>query len=161
MNGRIVAGGIVLSGLVAGAAMYWLQVYAYYAPVVFVPGQEIVLTPIGSDLPEAIIAEGVTGIDANSSPLRFRACFTTPLTLATLSETYRIYDRPEPLIAPGWFDCFDAERIGVALEKGEALAFLSQAGIAPGVDRVVAVFPDGRAYAWHQLTPVAAKDPLQ
>ena len=151
----------MLTGLVAGAAMYWLQVYAFYEPVLFQPGQEIVLTPIASDLPEAIIAEGITGIDASSSPLRFRACFSTPLTLATLTETYRLYESPTPLTAPGWFDCFDAEAIGTALENGVALAFLSQSGIAPGVDRVVAVFPDGSAYAWHQLTPVQAKDPLQ
>jgi hypothetical protein len=31
------------------------------------------------------------------------------------------------------------------------LAFLSQADISKGVDRVVAVFADGRAFAWHQL----------
>ena len=48
-----------------------------------------------------------------------------------------------------------AARIGEALEKGEAIAFLSQANIAPQIDRVVAVFPDGRAYAWHQLSPEA------
>jgi hypothetical protein len=68
-----------------------------------------------------------------------------------LSETYRLYDNPTPLNAPGWFDCFDAAAIGAALEKGEALAFLAEAEIRPGVDRVVAVFADGRAYAWHQL----------
>jgi hypothetical protein len=161
VNGKIVAGGIVLSGLVAGVAMYWLQVYAFYTPAVFQPGQEILLTPIASDQPEAIIAEGITGIDASSSPLRFRACFTTPLTLGMLTETYRLYEGPTPLTAPGWFDCFDAQAIGTALEKGEALAFLSQAGIAPGVDRVVAVFPDGSAYAWHQLTPEPAKGVLE
>ena len=44
-----------------------------------------------------------------------------------------------------------AAAIGAALETGEAVAFLSQANSHPGVDRVVAVFPDGRAYAWHQL----------
>lgn len=161
VDGRIVVAGLVASGIIGGAAMWWLQVYSYYSPAVFVPGQEITLMPIGAGLPEAIVAENLSGIDADSSPLRFRACFTTPLTLATLTETYQLYEGPTPLIAPYWFDCFDAERIGVALEKGEALAFLSQSGIAPGVDRVVAVFPDGSAFAWHQLTPVEAKDPLQ
>jgi hypothetical protein len=151
VNGKIVAGFIVLTGLVAGIAMYWLQVYAFYEPVVFKPGAEILLTPVEGETPEAIVVENVTGIDANSSPLRFRACFTTPLTLATLTETYRLYERPVPLTAPGWFDCFDANAIGEALERGEALAFLSQREISRGVDRVVAVFPDGRAYAWHQL----------
>ena len=151
MNGKLVAGGIVLTGLVAGIAMYWLQVYAFYEPVSFTPGTEITLVPIEGAVPEAIVVENIEGIDADSSPLRFRACFTTPLTQATLTETYQLYDRPTPLTAPGWFDCFDADAIGEALERGEALAFLSQANIARGVDRVVAVFPDGRAFAWHQL----------
>jgi hypothetical protein len=163
VNGRIAAGVIVVTGLVAGIAMYWLQVYAFYAPAAFVAGQEITLVPINGEVPEAIVVENIEGIDAQSSPLRFRACFTTPLTLATLTETYRLYEGAEPLIAPGWFDCFDAVAIGEALERGEALAFLSQANIhsvtdpvtgvvrPSGVDRVVAVFPDGRAFAWHQL----------
>jgi len=153
VNGKIVAGGIVVTSLIAGAAMYWLQVYAFYAPVTFTPGDEIRLTPIIGDAPEAIVVADLQGIDANSSPLRFRACFTTPLTLATLSETYRSYTAAAPTIAPGWFDCFDAGAITAALESGEALAFLSEALIAPQIDRVVAVFPDGRAYAWHQLHP--------
>ncbi len=153
MNGKIVGGVIVLIAAVAGIAMYWLQEYAYYEDASFSPGAEILLTPIESDQPEAILAEGVVGIDATSSPLRFRACFKTPLTQAMLSETYRAYADPVPLVAPTWFDCFNANAIGKALEKGEALAFLSQAGIEPRVDRVIAVFPDGRAYAWHQLAP--------
>lgn len=155
MNGRIAAGVIVITSLVAGAAMYYLQVYAYYTEASFTPGAEILLTPIESEIPEPILAEGITGIDAGSSPLRFRACFKTPMTQAMLSETYRAYDGAEPLLAPAWFDCFDAQEIGTALEKGEALAFLSQSNIAPDIDRVVAVFADGRAYAWHQLNPQA------
>ncbi|NJM82690.1 MAG: histidine kinase [Tabrizicola sp.] len=151
MNGKIVGGGIVLIGAVAGLAMYWLQVYAFYEEVSFHPGQEIMLTPIVGGVPEPILAENITGIDAESSPLRFRACFTTPQSLAMLTETYRIQENAVPLNAPGWFECFDAAAIGAALESGEAIAFLSQAEIRPGVDRVVAVFADGRAYAWHQL----------
>lgn len=157
MNGKIAAGAIVISAAVAGVAIWYLQVYAFYEPVNFTPGQEILLTTIEGGQPEPILAEGVTGIDADSSPLRFRACFTTPLTHGMLSETYVAYDGAEPLIAPGWFDCFDAVEIGTALERGEALAFLSQSSVATDVDRVVAVFPDGRAFAWHQLNP-AAKD---
>ena len=155
MNGKLVAGFIVIVGAVAGVAMYYLQEYAYYTKAVFKPGAEIALTLITSGQPEAILAEGVEGIDADSSPLRFRACFHTPLTQAMLSETYQAYQGAVPLIAPSWFDCFDAAKIGAALENGEALAFLSQSNIAPSVDRVVAVFPDGRAYAWHQIHPGA------
>lgn len=153
MNGKIPALVIVMIALVAGIAVYYLQEYAYYEKVRFEQGAEILLTPIISDRPEPILAENVQGIDATSSPLRFRACFQTPLTQAMLTETYRTYEHPVPLLAPSWFDCFDANAIGEALERGEALAFLSQAGIRPSVDRVIAVFPDGRAYAWHQLAP--------
>lgn len=149
--GRIAAGFIVLSALMGGAMLYYTQVYAYYQPVASQPGAEIRLIPVIGDTPEAILAENITGIDGESSPIRFRACFTTPMTLAMLTETYRVYDRAEPLNAPGWFDCFDAAKIGAALETGEAVAFLSETNIHPGVDRVVAVFADGRAYAWQQL----------
>lgn len=151
MNGKVIAGFLVLTGAVAGVAMYWLQVYAFYDEAVFKPGQEILLTSVESGLPEPILAEDVTGIDSESSPIRFRACFRTPMSQAMLTETYKIYPDPTPLIAPGWFDCFDANAIGAALESGEAVAFLSQSNIHPGVDRVVAVFADGRAYAWQQL----------
>ena len=151
MIGKFVAGFIVISGLIAGVAIWYLQLYAFYEKAEFLPGQEIRLTSIETGQPEAIIAEGITGIDSTSSPIRFRACFTTPLTQAMLTETYRIYPDPVPLTAPSWFDCFDAEAIGAALERGEAIAFLSETEIRSGVDRVVAVFPDGRAYAWHQL----------
>ena len=155
MNGKIAAGAIVISAALAGVAIWYLQIYAYYEPVSFTPGQEITLTTIESGQPEPILAEGISGIDADSSPLRFRACFTTPLTQAMLSETYVAYDGAVPLVAPGWFDCFNAVEIGTAVERGEALAFLSQSNIAADIDRVVAVFPDGRAYAWHQLNPAA------
>lgn len=159
MNGKLVGGAIVLISLLAGAAMYWLQVYAYYDTAKFEPGAEIMLTPIIGDQPEVIVAEGVTGIDAQSSPLRFRACFHTPLSQGMLTETYKVYEQAEPLVAPSWFDCFNAERIGAALETGEAIAFLSVQDITPGVDRVVAVFPNGDAYAWHQLNDKLKEDP--
>lgn len=159
MNGKLVGGAIVLISLLAGAAIYWLQVYAYYEPARFEPGAEIMLTPILGEQPEVILAEGVKGIDAHSSPLRFRACFHTPLSQGMLTETYKVYEQAEPLVAPSWFDCFDAERIGAALETGEAIAFLSVQDITPGVDRVVAVFPNGDAYAWHQLNEKLKEDP--
>lgn len=155
--GKIIVGAIVIVAAVAGAFLWYTAERAFYEPVAFQPGAEIRLVPLTSDQPEAIIVSGVEGIDADSSPIKFRACFTTPLTLATLTETYRDYPEAEPLVAPSGFDCFDAAAIGKALETGEALAFLSEPDIHPGVDRVVAVFADGRAFAWHQLN-AAFKD---
>jgi hypothetical protein len=157
MNGKFIVSTIVTTAAIVGATVWYLQVYAFYTPASFTPGAEITLTTIESGQPEPILAEDITGIDADSSPLRFRACFTTPLTQAMLSETYVTYEGATPLIAPGWFDCFDATAIGTALERGEALAFLSQANVHADVDRVVAIFADGRAYAWNQLNPSAEK----
>ena len=158
MNGKLVAGSIVLIALVAGVGGYWLQEYAFYQPVTFKPGAEIVLTPLTSAVPEAIPVKDLQGIDATSSPLRFRACFTAQVSLATMTESYKPYPGATPLNAPTWFSCFDAGKITDALASGEAVAFLSQANIIPPVDkievdRVVAVFPDGRAFAWNQLAP--------
>ena len=152
MNGKIPALVIVMMALLAGAAVYYLQVYAFYNEIdASAPAAEIRLTPVTGGAPEPMLAEGFQGIDADSSPLRFRGCFTTPTAIATLTETYRVYDHPTPLNAPSWFSCFDAGRIGADLTSGAAVAFLSEPDIHPGVDRVVAVYPDGRAFAWQQL----------
>jgi hypothetical protein len=158
VNGKIAAVAIVLSALIAGAGIWYLQEYAFYTPVNFTPGAEIVLTPITSDTPEPIVVKDVQGIDSDSSPLRYRACFTTQMSLATLTESYKVYEGATPLNAPSWFTCFDADKIGAAILSGEAVAFVGQKNVVPNranveIDRVVAVFPDGRAYAWNQLAP--------
>jgi hypothetical protein len=156
MNGKIAVMLIVLSAALGGGFLWYTAERAFYEPVAFQPGAEIRLVPLASDVPEPIVVEAVEGIDASSSPIKFRACFRTPLSLAMLTETYRPYDGAEPLVAPSNFPCFDAVNIGTALESGEALAFLSEPEIHTGVDRVVAVFQDGRAYAWHQMRIEAA-----
>ncbi|MDV7270222.1 DUF6446 family protein [Thioclava sp. A2] len=158
MNGKFVGGFLVLTALLTGAAVWYAQEYGYYQELpVSAPAAEIRLTSIDSGQPEAILADSFSGIDADSSPLRFRGCFHTPLSLAMLTETFAIYDAATPLHGPGWFECFDAARIGADLEAGAAVAFLSEQDIKPGVDRVVAIYPDGRAFAWHQLNEKAEK----
>ncbi|WP_367890147.1 DUF6446 family protein [Rhodobacter calidifons] len=148
--GKLIVAAIVIVAAVAGAFLWYTAERAFYEPVAFTPGAEIRLVPLTSDQPEPILVDAIEGIDAASSPIKFRACFTTPLSLAMLTETYRPYEGAVPLVAPSNFPCFDAMAIGRALETGEALAFLSEPEIRPGVDRVVAVFGDGRAYAWQQ-----------
>jgi len=148
--GKLLAGIIVASALAAGAALYYLQVYHYYEDVSGQVGP-IRLTPAAGGPPEAIPTERVRAIDAASSPIRFRACFTTPLSREALVETYVGYPDAEPLVAPGWFDCFDADALGAALARGEALAFLGIKNIQYGIDRVVVFLPDGRGYTWQQI----------
>ena len=149
MSGKIIGIIIVVTALFAGIAIYWLQLYAFYDDVSL--NAELRMTNMVTGEPEVVLYDSFQGIDADSSPLRFRGCFTTTMSLAMLTETFETYELATPLTAPGWFDCFDADQIGAALETGEAIAFLGERNIQDGVDRVVAVFPDGRGYAWHQL----------
>ncbi|CUH65622.1 hypothetical protein TG4357_01962 [Thalassovita gelatinovora] len=151
MTGKLLAGFIVVTALVAGVAMYYLQVYAYYDKVVATGTEDVQMTSLITGLPEPILYEGFEAIDSDSSPIRYRACFITPISQAMLTETYEIYDGAEPLVAPGWFDCFDAKKLGAALEQGDALAFLGQQNVHYGIDRVVAVTADGHGYVWHQI----------
>ncbi|MBM1221045.1 histidine kinase [Ponticoccus sp. SC2-23] len=149
--GRIAILAIVGVALIAGVLMYYLQLYAYYEEVSAEEVGEVQLVTRETGEPVAIAFENFKAIDSTSAPIRFRACFDIADDPATLAETYVTYDGAEPLVAPGWFDCFDAEAIGTALESGEAIAFLSAENITYGIDRIVAVMPGGRAVAWHQI----------
>mgnify|MGYP000226220788 FL=1 len=144
-SGRLVVIAIVLITALFGAAQWWFQTRAYYQPIDSV--EMTVTLPDGTLEPLAITA--FSGIDADTSPLRFRGCFTLADPAALIARAAP-YPEAEPLIAPDWFECFDAPAIGAALESGAAQAILSQTEIRPGADRVIAVFPNGRAYAWHQ-----------
>jgi len=158
MIGKILAATIIISAIVAGVALYYLQVYAFYDTVTPTGTDDVQMTAQATGTPEAILYEDFRAIDSDSSPIRYRACFSTTSSLEMLSETYQPYtEGAEPLNAPGWFDCFDADAIGAALEEGEARAFLGERDVEYGVDRVVAVTPDGRGYVWHQLNHCGAE----
>ena len=152
---RVFIVALLLTALVMGAGMYWLQVYAYYDELSAEEAGPVMLVGTGGAA-EAIPVSDLRAIDSESSPIRFRSCFTTAEPLDALAQRFESYADPTPLNAPGWFDCYDAEEIGTALEGGEARAFLSAKDIHYGVDRVVAVLPDGRGFAWQQINPCGA-----
>jgi hypothetical protein len=147
MSGKSVVILILAAALGGGALMFVLQVYAFYTLL----GNQTAMTVVPADGGEPIEVPVVLfkGIDAQSSPIRYRACFDLP-DPAALADAAPVA-RPTPLVAPGWFDCFDAGEITRALEAGQARAVLSVREVAPGVDRIIAYWPDGRAVAWHQL----------
>ncbi len=157
MTGKVVAFILILSGILAGAGMYYLQVYGYYYEVETHPGQDVVLLAEDADVPVSIPYTAFQAIDADSSPIRYRACFETDLTLDELRQTYRPVDEATPLTAPGWFDCYDAETLADALKSGEAEAFMGIKNVHFGVDRIVAVTQDGRGFAWHVLNNCGEK----
>ena len=149
--GKFLAGLILVTALVAGAALYYLQVYAFYDEVSGNGTDDVQMTSLVSGQPEPVLYDEFRAIDSDSSPIRYRACFTTSMSHAMLTETYEMYDGAEPLVAPGWFDCFDADALGAALQDGSALAFMGQQDIEYGIDRIVAITEDGRGYVWHQI----------
>ena len=157
MNGKIFAGATVISALVFGAYVYYAQVYKYYEPVEANGSTDVELTVMASGLPEPILYDSFQAIDADSSPIRYRACFTTTQSLAMMSETYEPYEGADPRIAPDWFTCFDAEAIAAEIEAGTALVFTGQANIEWGIDRVVAVTGDGRGFVWHEINECGDK----
>lgn len=164
MTGKILASILIICAALAGGGMYYLQVYGFYEEVQADNVEDVQLTSVVSGESEAILYENFKAIDADSSPLRYRACFETAMSQALLTETYELYDNPVPNNAPGWFDCFDAQSIGTALEEGTAIAFLGTSNIIYGFDRVVAVDGSGRGYVWHQINECGEKafdgDPL-
>ncbi|WP_299603947.1 DUF6446 family protein [uncultured Tateyamaria sp.] len=154
MSGKIIGIVIVLSSIIAGATLYYLQIYGFYEEV---ETAEVQLVSVVSDTPEPIPFADFQAIDADSSPIRYRACFTTDMSLALLTETYVGLEQATPRNAPGWFDCFDAEAIAAELDAGTALPFLGQKNVDFGVDRIVAITEDGRGYVWHELNDCGDK----
>lgn len=157
LMGRFLAIVILVSALAAGAAMYYFQVYGFYTEVEPNGTDDVVLIETATGEPAAIAYGDFRAIDADSSPIRYRACFTTTQDLAELSATFTAYEDAAPRVAPGWFDCFDAEEIGDALADGSALAFLGQRNLEYGIDRVVAVMEDGRGFVWHEVNDCGEK----
>ena len=150
MTGRVLAATIVLAALLMGAVVYYYQIYGYYERVSASSDGgtvDMMLTTDAGVVPAAV--RDFEGIDSASSPIRFRAC----MVLEEIPEGLEIYDKATPRNAPAWFECFDAKAIGASLEAGEAATYLSQANIVYGIDRVLAVYPDGRAFAWHEINP--------
>ena len=157
MSGKIVTVAIVLGTLIFGAALYYTQVYGYYHEVAPRPGQDVHLVSRATGRAEPIPYDDFRAIDADSSPLRYRACFSTTADPDALSESHVAAPGRMPRAGPGWFDCFDAERIGEGIETGAMRVFLGQKNIAYGVDRIVAISGEGRGYVWHDLNRCGEK----
>ena len=139
---------LVASAVIGGVAMYYLQVYGFYRTL---DAAQVEMPVTRADgVVEVLPIRDAQGIDSDSSPIRYRACATLTGDLPD-AATLTPYPGAVPLTAPGWFDCFDAAAIGAALERGEAQAYLARLDTPWGVDRIIAIFPDGRAFVWPQI----------
>ncbi|MGP6085796.1 DUF6446 family protein [Antarctobacter jejuensis] len=156
MTGKIIAIGIVLIALIFGAVVYYSQVYHFYEEITATGTDDVMLTTLDGDR-AAIPYSDFRGIDADSSPIRYRACFTTTLSPAEAAERFERYEGAEPRNAPGWFDCFDAETIGDLIDAGQAQVFTAERNLEFGIDRVVAIADDGRGFVWHEINECGDK----
>ena len=75
MTGKFLVITILLTSFLAGAAMYYLQVYGFYAKVDLEQSKGISLVNLSTKEPEKLEVVNFQGIDADSSPIRFQACF--------------------------------------------------------------------------------------
>lgn len=140
VSGRWIAGGLVAFAALFGAALFYAQNYAFYERTEGVGGLEV-----GA---RVVPVADYVGIDAATSPLKLRGCFRVD---PAMLEGAPVAERAEPLVAPFWFDCFDAGAISTDLAAGRAVAYRLESDRPEGFDLYVAVYADGRGYLWRQL----------
>lgn len=139
-SGKIFGVGLALFTLVFGVALWWFQTQAFYERVTGVDRIRVA---------DAMIpVSGYVGIDAASSPLKLRGCMTVDPALFPLQKQAA---KPTPLVAPDWFTCFDAGALTADVASGAAVAIVASENDPEGFDRILAIYPDGRAYLWRQL----------
>jgi hypothetical protein len=136
INGKWVVTCLVGFVLVFGMGFWWFQEHAFYdetySDVVTIEGWEYPVTQW-------------KGITSDSSPLKMRACFVIKVPFEA-EET----NGATPLVAPGWFRCFDAKFLTEQLDREYAKAYIAQRDDPKGFDRIIAILPGGRSYMWRQ-----------
>ena len=140
MNGRVLVSVFAVIVVLFGAGLFYTQNFAFYETTDGLASIEV--------QGEAVPVNDYRGIDAASSGLKRRGCFSVD---PAAFQDAPLAAAPEPLTPPYWFDCFAPERIAQDLASGEARAYVAAENELDGIDRIVAVYPDGRAYEWRQL----------
>ncbi|MEM1299954.1 MAG: DUF6446 family protein [Pseudomonadota bacterium] len=145
MSGRTL---MILAGTLLAAftvALWYFQFHAFYEDL----PQEPLLVQ-GTEYP----LESWQGTDASSSPLKRRICVTfAPETVVRIAADHPAVPGAEPLVAPDWFECFDAKQITRDIAAGKASAYQMGRSEFEGVDEFLAVYPDGRGFVWRALDP--------
>lgn len=143
--GRAVIISMLVFAAVAGGALYYLQGFHYYQRVAGLASIEI-----GG---QSFAVSGYEGLDNPVLPLRLRGCFRLDDPDGALSAGGEAAS-PAPFAAPFWFECWDPAALDADLQAGRAQAVLAE--IAGEGDfetqRIVVIYPDGRAYQWRRLS---------
>lgn len=143
-SGTAIGLGLGVIALIGGAAMYYLQSYAYYQRQ---DGLEAI--EIGG---RRFAVSDYHGLVNDALPLRLRGCFRLADPEAALAAAPPAQN-PEPFAAPGWFECWSAAAMDGDLKAGRAGAVVAavegEGDFA--MERIVVVYPDGRGYQWRRL----------
>lgn len=138
MNGRRLILGLLIFTAIFAVVLWYFQTRAHYREVTGVNR----ITVSGRTVP----VSDYRGLDG-SSPLKLRGCMRLdPAALADLPQAEAL-----PLIAPRWFDCYDAGTLTADIAAGRARAVMVAPDEPEHFEIVLAYYPDGRAYLWRQL----------
>jgi hypothetical protein len=148
MSGNIFVVLLISFALVFGLTLWYFQNYAYYEQNSL---NNVTLILLNSGKEKLVKFNNIQSINSQTSPLKFRSCFELKTDGSSWVDKYRRYEKATPLRAPTWFKCFDVEKITSDLRSGFAKSYLSKENIVYGIDRVIAVYPNGLAYSWHQI----------
>ena len=140
MSGKVLVTSLLLFAFGFSAALYYFQVFAFYRNINGLTSVKV--------LNRFIPIQDYVGIDSDTSGLKLRSCFKVdPKEFSELP----LLKKATPLSAPFWFKCFDNAKIQIAIDSGEAKAFLAEENEKDGIDRVIAVYGNGNAFQWRQL----------
>lgn len=144
MSGKVIVVALVIFTAIFGGALWYFQTAAFYARVTDVTEIDV--------QGHSLQVVKYQGIDADTSPLKLRACFrirdgVAPDALAHFPRA----DDATPLVAPAWFDCFDAPALQAGIDAGPLRPIVAGANEPWGFDRIVATWPDGRGVMWRQM----------
>ncbi len=140
MGGKYIVIPLLLFAVFFGAILFYFQEYAFYEKIYGIKSVKV--------SNKVISVSNYIGIDSETSGLKLRGCFDVDVSDF---NNFDIYDGATPLKAPFWFECFDYKELQIALNEKLASAFLAEVNEKDGIDRVIAVFADGKAYQWRQL----------
>ena len=140
MNGKILVISLAVFTIGFSVALYYFQVFAFYNKVDSLKYIKV--------LDRNVPIQNYRGIDSVTSGLKLRGCFwVDPKEFSGIPYLVKA----TPLAAPFWFHCFDYIKIQEAINSGTAKAFLVSENEKDGIDRVVAIYPNGNAFQWRQL----------
>lgn len=140
MKGSVLIGSLFAASAVMGVGLWYSIQNAYYEQIENVTE----VMAYGDAFP----VTNYRGIDADTSPLKMRACFDVEWDYFPTDEYKNI---ATPLIAPNFFECFDAGQIYTDLKEDNATAILSDENNPFGFNTFIAQYPDGRAFMWRQV----------